>query len=93
VGIENLTLAGDYVRTNSDLASMESANEAGRRAANAIFARHGIRDRAEIWELEEPAFLEPFKRQDRLRYRLGLPHPAEVTQSLRSFRSRIAEGV
>jgi uncharacterized protein with NAD-binding domain and iron-sulfur cluster len=84
VAIENLTLASDYVRTNSDLASMESANEAGRRAANAIFERHGIRDRASVWELSEPAIFEPFKRQDRLRYRLGLPHPATVTQSLRS---------
>ncbi len=89
VGIENLTIASDYVRTNSDLASMESANEAGRRAANAIFERHGVSDRAAIWELPEPAIFEPFKRQDRIRYRLGLPHPAEVTQSLRSMAGRL----
>jgi len=85
VGIENLTLASDYVRTNSDLASMESANEAGRRAANAILDRRGRRDSARIWDLSEPAVFEPFKQQDRVRYRLGLPHPAEVTQSVRSF--------
>lgn len=89
VGIENLTLASDYVRTNSDLASMESANEAGRRAANAVCRRHGVGDAARIWELEEPAALEPFKRQDRIRYRLGLPHPAAVTQSLRTVVDRI----
>ncbi len=82
--ISNLTIAGDYVRTNSDLASMESANEAGRRAANAILDRHGIAaSRAQIWTLEEPAVFDPFKRQDRLRYRLGLPHPAELTQTAR----------
>ncbi len=34
--IQNLMLASDYVRTNVDLATMEGANEAGRRAANAI---------------------------------------------------------
>ncbi len=85
VGIENLTLASDYVRTNSDLASMESANEAGRRAANAILDRRGRRESARIWELDEPAVFEPFKQQDRVRYRLGLPHPAKVTQSVRSF--------
>ena len=34
--IPNLFLASDYVRTSSDIANMESANEAGRRAANAI---------------------------------------------------------
>ncbi len=89
VGVENLTIASDYVRTNSDLASMESANEAGRRAANAVCRRHGVGDTARIWELEEPAVLEPFKRQDRIRYRLGLPHPAEVTQSLRRVTSRL----
>ncbi|MFA9416021.1 FAD-dependent oxidoreductase [Natrinema sp. HArc-T2] len=88
VGVRNLTLASDYVRTNSDLASMESANEAGRRAANAICDRHGARGRARIWELEEPAVFEPFKRQDRVRYRLGLPHPAAVTQSLRGVTRR-----
>lgn len=89
VGVRNLTLASDYVRTNSDLASMESAAEAGRRAANAIFERRGVRDRAAIWDLEEPAVFEPLKRQDQIRYRLGLPHPAEVTQSLRGVTRRL----
>jgi len=94
VGVENLTLASDYVATNSDLASMESANEAGRRAANAILRRQvrGARP-AEVWELSDPGVFEPFKRQDQIRYRLGLPHPAEVTDSLRSVRSRLAGGV
>ncbi|SFC18605.1 NAD-binding domain and a Fe-S cluster-containing protein [Halobiforma haloterrestris] len=91
VGVLNLTLAADYVRTNSDLASMESANEAGRRAANAVLERHARPSYvpAEIWELREPAAFEPFKRQDRVRYRLGLPHPAEVTQSVRSLTRRL----
>ena len=34
--IPNLLLAADYVRTNTDLATMEGANEAARRAVNAI---------------------------------------------------------
>ncbi len=85
VAVRNLTLASDYVRTNSDLASMESAGEAGRRAANAILDRQGVSGpRARIWELEEPLVFEPPKREDAIRYRLGLPHPAEVTQSVRS---------
>ena len=88
--IENLGVAGDFVRTNSDLASMESANEAGRRVANAILRRHRPdTPEATIWTLEEPAVFEPFRRQDRLQYRLGLPHPAEVTQSARSFVNRL----
>ncbi|GAB3677698.1 hydroxysqualene dehydroxylase [Halopiger thermotolerans] len=90
VEVPNLALAADYVRTNADLASMESANEAGRRAANAILERSGYRGSpARIWELEEPAVFEPFKRQDRIRYRLGLPHPASVTQSLRTATRRL----
>ncbi|WP_222915235.1 FAD-dependent oxidoreductase [Natrinema sp. SYSU A 869] len=93
VGVRNLTLASDYVRTNSDLASMESANEAGRRAANAILDRHGGRGRAQIWALREPAVFEPFKRQDRVRYRLGVPHPAAVTQSLRSVTRQLGKRV
>jgi uncharacterized protein with NAD-binding domain and iron-sulfur cluster len=94
VGVENLTLASDYVATHSDLASMESANEAGRRAANAIVRRH-VRGAtaAGVWELDEPGVFEPFKRQDQIRYRLGLPHPAEVTDSLRSVRNRLVGGV
>lgn len=91
VGVQNLTLASDYVRTNADLASMESANEAGRRAANAVLERHARRfyTPAEIWDLREPAAFEPFKQQDRIRYRLGLPHPAEVTQSVRTLTRRL----
>jgi len=70
---------------------MESANEAGRRAANAILGRrHSSPSRARVWELDEPAVFDPFKRQDRFRYRLGLPHPGEVTQSARSLTRRLA---
>jgi uncharacterized protein with NAD-binding domain and iron-sulfur cluster len=41
VRIENLFLASDYVKTNTDLASMEGANEAARRAVNAILDAEG----------------------------------------------------
>ncbi len=39
--IENLVLASDYVRTHTDLATMEGANEAARRAVNGILERSG----------------------------------------------------
>lgn len=83
--ISNLVLAGDYVRTNSDLASMESANEGGRRAANAIIRKSDVRTSyCSVWKLEEPAIFKPFKAQDAVRYRLGQPHAGDVLQQLTS---------
>jgi hypothetical protein len=41
IKIENLFLASDYVKTNTDLASMEGANEAARRAVNSILVAEG----------------------------------------------------
>jgi uncharacterized protein with NAD-binding domain and iron-sulfur cluster len=88
--IPNLVLAADYVRTDSDLACMESANEAARRATNAIIDRSGARaDPCRLWSLEEPAVFDPLKRQDRVRYRLGLPHPGEVEKSARGLARRL----
>lgn len=42
VGFDNLYLAGDYVRTNADLATMESANESARRAVQALLDADGF---------------------------------------------------
>ena len=50
--IPNLFLAADYVRTGTDLACMEAANEAGRRATNALLDRaESPAPRAAIWPL------------------------------------------
>ena len=50
----NLFLAADYVRTYTDLATMEGANEAARRAVNAILNAEGSREeRCELWKLHE----------------------------------------
>ena len=43
--LPNLTLAADYVRTHTNIASMEGANEAARRAVNAILDRDRARRR------------------------------------------------
>jgi uncharacterized protein with NAD-binding domain and iron-sulfur cluster len=73
--IPNLFLASDYVRTYTDLASMEAANEAARRATNAILDREAsAAARAVLWPLEEPDVFKPMRAHDRLRFRLGLPH-------------------
>jgi 15-cis-phytoene desaturase len=73
--IPNLLLASDYVRTNTDLACMEAANEAARRAVNAILTKTGsIAIPASVWQMQEPDCFEPLIEYDRLRFRIGLPH-------------------
>jgi 15-cis-phytoene desaturase len=75
VELENLFVASDYVRTYTDIACMEAANEAARRAVNCLLAISGATcSPAQLWPLEEPAFLKPLQEIDRIRFRLGLPH-------------------
>ena len=58
--IPNLVLAADYVRTHTDLATMEGANEAARRAVNAILDAVGSSaPRCDVWKLREPPVLGP----------------------------------
>ncbi|MBZ5655207.1 MAG: FAD-dependent oxidoreductase [Acidobacteriia bacterium] len=73
--IPNLFLASDYVRTYTDIACMEAANEAARRAVNGILAHSGSSAQpATLWPLQEPGFFQPMIEYDRLRFKLGLPH-------------------
>jgi hypothetical protein len=62
-------LAADYVRTSTDLATMEGANEAARRAVNAILDATGsTASRCALFDLTEPAALRHARRLDRLRW-------------------------
>jgi uncharacterized protein with NAD-binding domain and iron-sulfur cluster len=68
-GIENLCVASDYVRTYTDLATMEGANEAARRAVNGILERSGSAEaRCQVWPLQEPAIFAPARLVDQIRY-------------------------
>jgi uncharacterized protein with NAD-binding domain and iron-sulfur cluster len=70
--VPNLFLASDFVRTYTDLATMEGANEAARRAVNAILdATHSSARRCDVWKLSEPALFGPARALDRLRWKLG----------------------
>ena len=74
--IPNLFLASDYVRTHTDLATMEGANEAARRAVNGILERDRV-VRAALRDLAAA-------RARRLRAREGArPHPLEALQAAR----------
>ena len=79
-GIPNLFLASDYVRTYTDLATMEGANEAARRAVNGILQRSGsAAEPCTLWPHEEPAELAPFWEHDRARYDAGLPWDGQLS--------------
>lgn len=68
--VENLFVAADYVRTYTNLATMEAASEAARAAANAILDRDESKEkRARIFKPKEPfRFL---RRRDRERFERG----------------------
>jgi len=75
----NFFLAADYVRTHTDLATMEGANEAARRAVNSILVKSGSdAPHCQIWKLHEPTLLAPLRWLDKRRYEKGLPWRDEV---------------
>jgi hypothetical protein len=72
--IPNLFLAADYVRTYTDLATMEAANEAARRAVNGILDAVGSSAvRCSLWQLHEPEIFAPWRELDFIRHTRGLP--------------------
>jgi hypothetical protein len=72
--IPDLFLAADHVQTSTDLATMEAANEAARRAVNGILEHSGSdAPPCRLGDLHEPVLLEPWRADDRERYLQGLP--------------------
>lgn len=70
----NLMLASDYVQTYTDVACMEAANEAARRAVNGVLALLGsTAEPCELWPLHEPNIFGPFRWHDQSRFDQGLP--------------------
>ncbi len=73
IKIPNLLLASDYVQTDTDLASMESANEAARRAVNAILKKESLERDVKVFKFKRPAILLPWRILDAIKYYMGLP--------------------
>ena len=66
------------MKTHTDLATMEGANEAARRAVNSILlADDADMDLCEIWEMDTHTLLKPLQAMDRRNFDKGLPwqHP------------------
>lgn len=71
--IPNLFLASDYVKTFTDLATMEGANEAARRAVNNIIKDCGSDAKlCKLWKLHTPWELEALQLIDQKHYNEGL---------------------
>jgi uncharacterized protein with NAD-binding domain and iron-sulfur cluster len=73
--IPNFFLAGEWVRTNINVTTMDGANQGGRQAANGVLdAADSSASRAKLWPLYVPPEFEPFRAIDLQRYRRGLPN-------------------
>lgn len=72
--IRNFFLASDYVRTCTNLATMEAANESARRAVQMILDTSGIGGSCPSWPLPDPykRWLDFAREVDCLRYAHGL---------------------
>lgn len=72
IGVPNMLLASDYIRTYTDVACMEAANEAARRAVNALLQMTGSRaTHCTLWPLHEPVVFAPFRWHDKHRFERG----------------------
>ncbi len=77
--VPNLFLAGDYVQTDVDLATMEGANESGRAAVNALLDTvDSNAERAEMFTLYRPPEFEAAKKADAELYKAGQPNALDV---------------
>jgi hypothetical protein len=84
--IPNLFLASDYVRTFTDLATMEGANEAARRAVNNILDVSRSKEKpCELWNLHEPDILSGLRAHDQERYNKGLQWEPYETPGMKIF--------
>ena len=72
--LRNLFLAADYVKNNTDLATMEGANEAAKRSVNAILDANKSKERrCNVYPLREFWYLKLLQSYDSYRYNRGLP--------------------
>lgn len=81
--IRNLFLAGDWVRTNINVTSMEGANEGARQAVNALLDAAGsLAPRCSLRGLFRPPKFEYLKSVDRARYGEHQPNLFDIDDPL-----------
>ncbi len=80
--LDNLFLAGEWVKTDQNVTTMEGANEGGRQAANGVLLASGYRGpMVNIVGLFQAPWWAPFKAADRIRYRAKLPNSLDIVDS------------
>lgn len=90
--IPNLILAGDYLKSDWEVANMETANHNGRRAANAILRRSGSdAPAAAVVEYPQPPEWEPLRAVDATRYALGQPNLFDAELTLPQLRALLKQ--
>ncbi|MFJ4320858.1 FAD-dependent oxidoreductase [Streptomyces lavendulae] len=73
--LRNLFLAGDWIRTNINVSTMEGANAAARQAVNALLDADGCPlPRCALGVLYQPPEFEHLREADRERFGRGLPN-------------------
>jgi len=77
--LSNLFLAGDYIQTDIDLATMEGANESGRAAVNALLdAADSAKPKVEMFKLYDPPEWALLKLLDAQLYKAGQPNMFDI---------------
>ncbi|MVU82826.1 NAD(P)-binding protein [Nocardia sp. ET3-3] len=77
--LDNLFLAGDWIKTQMNVACMEAANEGGRLAANAVLHASGSgQPEAQITPRFRMPLWEPLKAVDLQLYRAGQPNAFDI---------------
>jgi uncharacterized protein with NAD-binding domain and iron-sulfur cluster len=93
--IPNLLLASDYVRTYTDLATMEAANEAAKRAVLAILRRElpSTEGFPQLHPLTEGRWFEAAQAVDRMLFNAGQPHVMDMPQLFAMLGGTTAQSV
>jgi uncharacterized protein with NAD-binding domain and iron-sulfur cluster len=90
--IPNLLLASDYVQVDFDIASMEGANEAARRAVNALLDRAGsTQPRAQVYPRLMPGEWQALRQLDDKRYAAGLPNIFDADMAIDQLKTLLAQ--
>ena len=77
--LSNLFVAGDYIRTDIDLATMEGANESGRKAVAGLLEASGSKAKPpQMYSLYDPPEFEGAKAADLELYKQGKPNALDV---------------